>query len=65
MLTFTGCFSEMAHIIESLRREQLCSNVLYKELYLPAEEINGMHHTFIQHSLLLSGKVLWENFTLP
>ena len=33
--------AEMAHIIKTLTDAGLCSEVYYKELYLPASEING------------------------
>ena len=33
--------AEMAHIIETLTNAGLCSEVYYKELYLPASVING------------------------
>ena len=33
--------AEMAEIVKNLKDAGLCSEVYYKELYLPAEEIDG------------------------
>ena len=35
------CATEMADVVKDLKDAGLCSEVYYKELYLPAEEING------------------------
>jgi len=35
------CAAEMANVIKTLTDVGLCSEVYYKELYLPATEING------------------------
>lgn len=40
--------AEMAHIIRTLTDAGLCSEVYYKELYLPASEINGAERPLCQ-----------------
>lgn len=41
VVNVNACAAEMADIIKNLKDAGLCSEVYYKELYLPAEEING------------------------
>lgn len=40
LLTY-GASTEMQNIIATLKAAGLCSEVLYKELYIPQEELNG------------------------
>jgi hypothetical protein len=42
LLTY-GASEDMDHIIATLKAAGLCSEVLYKELYIPQPELDGAH----------------------
>lgn len=52
LLTY-GASTEMQNIIATLKAAGLCSEVLYKELYIPQEELNGapLHASAALHSV--------------